>query len=98
MCQFCRSDNHIVTLENIPLHLKARTSGDFPGGPVTETSSSSAGGADSIPDGRAKIPRVPKPKKKKKKNHKAGVYCNKFNKDLKKCILHYLCHYDGHHV
>ena len=34
---------------------------------MAETSSSSAGGADSIPDGRAKIPRVPKPKKKKKK-------------------------------
>ena len=31
---------------------------------MAETSSSSAGGADSIPDGRAKIPRVPKPKKK----------------------------------
>ena len=52
---------------------------------MAETSSSSAGGADSIPDGRAKIPCVPKPKKKKKK-HKAGVYCNKFNKDLKKCL------------
>ena len=42
------------------------TSGDFPGGPVVETSSSSAGGAGSIPDGRAKIPHVPRPKKKKK--------------------------------
>ena len=37
---------------------------------MAETSSSSAGGADSIPDGRAKIPCVPKPKKKKKKNTK----------------------------
>ena len=43
------------------------TSGDFPGGPVVETSSSSAGGVGSIPDGRAKIPHVPRPKKKKTK-------------------------------
>ena len=38
------------------------TSVDFPGGPVVETSSFRAGGAGSIPDGRAKIPHIPRPK------------------------------------
>ena len=71
------------------------TSGDFPGGPVVETSSSSAGGAGSIPDGRAKIPHVPRPKKKK---NKAEVYRNKFNKDFKKMHTALFVHFDGHHI
>ena len=64
------------------------TSGDFPGGPVVETSSSSAGGAGSIPDGRAKIPHVPRPKKKKIKQK---YIVTNLIKTLKKCIMHYLC-------
>ena len=39
-------------------------SGDFPGGPVVETSPSNAGGAGSIPDWEAKIPRASWPKTK----------------------------------
>ena len=63
----CRSDNHIVTLESIPLHLKMHTSGDFPAGAVVEPSSSSAGGVGPTPDGSAKIPYVPRPKQPKQK-------------------------------
>ena len=54
--------------------------GDFPGGPVVKTLPSNAGGAGSIPGGRAKIPHASRPKKQ---NIKQKQHCNKFNKDFK---------------
>ena len=53
---------------------------DFPGGPVVETSPSSAGGAGSIPGQGAKIPHASWPKNQ---NIKQKQYCNKCNKDFK---------------
>ena len=58
--------------------LKVDSSWDFPNGPVVKTSSSNAGGVDSIPDQGVKISHEKKKKPKQKK------YCNRFNKDLKK--------------
>ena len=53
---------------------------DFPGGPVVKTSSSNAGGMDSILGQGAKIPHALRPKKAK--NIKQKQYCNKFKKDF----------------
>ena len=53
----------------------------FPGGPVVETSPSSAGGCTGlIPDQEAKTPLALWPKNK---NIKQKQYCNKFNNDFK---------------
>ena len=68
------------------LSWQEETVGDFPGGPVVETSLSSAGGAGSIPGRGAKIPHTSWPKNQnlKKKKKKQKQYCNKLNEDLKK--------------
>ena len=59
---------------------------DFLGGPVVQTSASYAGDAGLIPGGRIKDSRAQQSKKKKKKQTiKQKQYCNKFNKDFKKC-------------
>ena len=47
---------------------------------MVKTSPSNAGGIDSNPDGRAKIPHASLPKTQ---NIKEKQYCNKFNKDFK---------------
>ena len=54
-------------------------SGDFPGGPVVETSSSNAGGVGLIPGQGAKIPHV---LQSKNRNIKQKQYSNKFNEDF----------------
>ena len=53
---------------------------DFPGGPVSKTSPSKAGGAGSIPGWGAKFPHDLRPKNQ---NIKQKQYCNNFNKDFK---------------
>ena len=53
--------------------------GDFPDGPVVETSPSNAGGAGSTPSWGAKTPHASWPKNQ---NIKQKQYCNKFNKDF----------------
>ena len=52
---------------------------DFPGSSVLKTWPSGAGGVDSIPGWRAKIPHVLGPKQ----TNKQKQYCNKFIKDFK---------------
>ena len=57
----------VATVENrmeFPRKIKNR---DFPGGPVVETSPSSAGGVGSIPGQGARIPHASRPKKPKHK-------------------------------
>ena len=58
---------------------------DYPGGPVVETSPSNAGGTGLIPGQGARIPHASPPKDQ---NIKQKQYCNKFNKDLKKEMVH----------
>ena len=58
---------------------------DFPGGPVFKTLPSNAGGAGSIPGQGAKIPHASWPKHQ---NIKQKQYFNKFNKNLKKKMVH----------
>ena len=54
--------------------------GDFPGGPVVETSPSSAGGVGLIPGQGARIPHSLQPRSQ---NIKQKQYCNGFNQDFK---------------
>ena len=58
---------------------------DFPGGPVVKTLPSSVGGAGLIPGQGAKIPHALQPKKQ---NIKQKQYCNRFNKDFFKKMVH----------
>ena len=58
---------------------------DFPVGPVVKISPSSAGGGGSIAGRRAKIPNASRPKNQ---NVKQRQYCNKFNKDFLKIMVH----------
>ena len=58
---------------------------DFPGGPVVKTLPSNAGGAGSIPGRGTKIPHASQPKNQ---SIKQKQYCNKFNKDFKKIMVH----------
>ena len=57
---------------------------DFPGGAVVKTSPSSAEGTGSIPGWGPKIPHAMCPPQNQKKKQ----YCNKFNKEFKKKIVH----------
>ena len=58
------------------------SSGDFPGGPVTESLPSSSGDAGSIPGQGAEIPHACC-QKKKKKTKTIKQYYNKFNENCK---------------
>ena len=66
-------------------YIRKRKAGGFPGSPVVKTPPSNAGGAGSIPGQGAKTPHTSRPKNQ---NIKQNQYCNKFNKDLKKKIVH----------
>ena len=56
----------------LPLFYKERAySGDFPGGPVVKTLSSTAGGVGLIPGQGAKVPHASRSKKKKKSKYKS---------------------------
>ena len=58
-----------------------QTSRDFPDGPVVKPSPCNVGGVGSVPGQEAKITHALGPKNQ---NIKQKLYCNKFNKDLKK--------------